>query len=43
MSEQKNVLGTVLKSCCLESKTGFYRDDFCHTDNHDHGLMSYVQ
>ncbi|WP_395167643.1 DUF2237 family protein [Francisella salimarina] len=38
MSEQKNVLGGILKSCCLEPKTGFYRDGFCRTDNHDHGL-----
>ncbi|AJI75257.1 hypothetical protein BZ13_135 [Francisella philomiragia subsp. philomiragia ATCC 25015] len=38
MSEQKNVLGGMLKLCCLEPKTGFYRDGFCRTDNHDHGL-----
>ncbi len=38
MSEQKNVLGGILKLCCLEPKTGFYRDGFCRTDNHDHGL-----
>ncbi|QEO59099.1 DUF2237 family protein [Francisella marina] len=38
MSEQRNVLGDILKPCCLEPKTGFYRDGFCRTDNHDHGL-----
>ncbi|WP_265658457.1 DUF2237 family protein [Francisella philomiragia] len=38
MSEQKNVLDGMLKPCCLEPKTGFYRDGFCRTDNHDHGL-----
>ncbi|WP_044247271.1 DUF2237 family protein [Francisella hispaniensis] len=37
MSEQKNVLGTALKSCCLDPKTGFYRDGFCRTDNYDYG------
>ncbi|MBK2025767.1 DUF2237 family protein [Francisella philomiragia] len=38
MSEQKNALGGILKPGCLEPKTGFYRDGFCRTDNHDHGL-----
>jgi uncharacterized protein (DUF2237 family) len=36
-NEAKNVLGTKLQNCCLESKTGFYRDGFCNTDHHDHG------
>ena len=35
MSNQKNVLGTNLKPCCLNPKTGFYRDGFCHTDEPD--------
>ena len=35
MSTQKNVLGTDLKPCCLDPKTGFYRDGFCHTDKND--------
>lgn len=36
-NEAKNVLGTILKNCCLELKTGFYRDGFCNTDYNDHG------
>ncbi|WP_150468343.1 DUF2237 family protein [Francisella sp. SYW-9] len=35
MSNQKNVLGTDLKPCCLAPITGFYRDGFCRTDKHD--------
>ena len=35
MSIQKNVLGTPLKPCCVELKTGFYRDGYCHTDAND--------
>ncbi len=33
----KNVLGTALQSCCLEPRTGFYRDGFCHTGPQDRG------
>jgi uncharacterized protein len=33
----KNVLGGVLQSCCLEPRTGFYRDGFCHTGPQDRG------
>ena len=33
----KNVLGTALHPCCFEPKTGFYRDGFCRTDEHDFG------
>jgi uncharacterized protein (DUF2237 family) len=36
-SVQKNVLGTALKACCFEPKTGFYRDGFCHTGEADRG------
>lgn len=34
---QTNVLGTALASCCFDPITGFYRDGFCHTSNHDVG------
>lgn len=33
-----NVLGTELKSCCFEPRTGFYRDGFCQTGPGDHGV-----
>jgi uncharacterized protein (DUF2237 family) len=33
----KNVLGTELKQCCNQPKTGFYRDGFCHTGPEDYG------
>jgi uncharacterized protein (DUF2237 family) len=33
----KNVLGTELKACCFEPKTGFYRDGFCKTGEEDQG------
>jgi uncharacterized protein len=33
----KNVLGGALQSCCLEPRTGFYRDGFCHTGPQDRG------
>ena len=33
----KNVLGTPLQSCCMEPRTGFYRDGFCHTGPQDRG------
>lgn len=33
----KNVLGTVLQPCCLDIKTGFYRDGHCNTDSLDIG------
>lgn len=32
-----NVLGSPLEACCFVPKTGFYRDGFCRTDQHDHG------
>lgn len=37
-NEAKNVLGTKLKACCFEPKTGFYRDGFCNTDIFDRGV-----
>lgn len=33
-----NVLGEPLASCCFDPITGFYRDGFCHTGQHDYGL-----
>jgi uncharacterized protein len=32
-----NVLNEPLKSCCDHPKTGFFRDGFCRTDDHDLG------
>ena len=37
MTEVKNVLGTSLKKCCDNPKTGFYRNGFCHTGAEDRG------
>lgn len=37
MLEDKNVLGTTLKPCCYQPKTGFYRDGFCRTGPEDVG------
>lgn len=37
MTKSKNVLGTVLKSCCFDPMTGFYRDGFCQTGPTDYG------
>jgi len=34
----KNVLGTDLKSCCFEPKTGWFRDGFCNTASNDIGV-----
>lgn len=36
--KQRNVLGTELKPCCYNPRTGFYRDGFCHTGPEDLGL-----
>jgi uncharacterized protein (DUF2237 family) len=33
----KNVLGTVLQTCCTNPLTGFYRDGKCNTGPDDHG------
>ncbi len=32
-----NVLGTVLESCCGNPATGYFRDGFCRTTDHDYG------
>lgn len=32
-----NIFGRPLKSCCFKPMTGFFRDGFCRTDEHDHG------
>jgi uncharacterized protein (DUF2237 family) len=32
-----NVLGTPLMTCCLDPKTGWYRDGACNTDDDDLG------
>ena len=39
MSEKraKNILGTELKSCCLEPIAGFFRDGYCNTNQMDQG------
>lgn len=36
--KQLNVLGTELKPCCYQPRTGFYRDGFCHTGPEDLGM-----
>lgn len=33
----KNILGTVLQSCCTDPMTGFFRDGYCHTHPMDQG------
>ncbi len=33
----KNILGSDLAGCCTSPMTGFYRDGFCRTDEHDEG------
>ena len=35
---QTNVLGGVLRRCCLEPATGFHRDGYCRTGRGDTGL-----
>ncbi len=37
MTNQKNVLGGLLQSCCKFPMTGFYRDGYCHTGVEDIG------
>lgn len=34
---QRNVLGGLLQACCIDPVTGFFRDGYCRTDEHDHG------
>ena len=33
----KNILGTVLQSCCIDPVTGFFRDGYCNTNQMDQG------
>jgi uncharacterized protein (DUF2237 family) len=35
---QLNVLGGHLDACCMNPKTGFYRDGFCNTGKDDLGI-----
>jgi uncharacterized protein len=36
-STARNVLGDTLQPCCFAPRTGYFRDGFCHTIDHDHG------
>ena len=36
-SIKKNVLGEPLKSCSCSIKTGYFRDGYCRTNEHDYG------
>ena len=38
MAAPTNVLGSELECCCLEPRTGFYRDGYCRTGPGDSGL-----
>lgn len=38
MAENKNVLGSELKTCCTSPMTGFYRDGICQTGSQDRGV-----
>ena len=38
MSEKKeviNIFGDTIEACCHDPVTGFFRDGFCNTDEHD--------
>ena len=40
MSEKKeviNIFGDTIEACCHDPVTGFFRDGFCNTDEHDFG------
>ena len=37
MDHKKNVLGSALELCCNAPKTGYFRDGYCRTGDHDHG------
>lgn len=37
-TDQNNVFGEPLQSCCFEPATGVFRDGFCNTDINDPGL-----
>ena len=34
---EKNVFGEPLQLCCTKPMTGYFRDGFCNTDEHDYG------
>ena len=36
--QQLNVFDEPLHECCSDPLTGFFRDGFCNTNKHDHGL-----
>ena len=36
-STEINVLGTTLEACCNDPATGYFRDGFCRTIQHDSG------
>ncbi len=36
-NNELNVLGTPLKSCCVDPATGYFRDGFCRTIQEDSG------
>jgi uncharacterized protein len=38
MDESRNVMGTVLQTCCRSPMTGFYRDGLCQTGPQDSGV-----
>lgn len=38
MTETKNVMGTILQTCCTSPMTGFYRDGLCQTGPQDSGV-----
>ena len=40
MSEKEiviNIFGDEIEACCHDPMTGYFRDGFCNTDEHDHG------
>ena len=40
MSEKEiviNIFGDEIEACCYDPMTGYFRDGFCNTDEHDHG------
>ena len=36
--KQINIFDEVIEECCSNPITGYFRDGFCHTDDHDRGL-----
>ena len=40
MSEKEivvNIFGDEIEACCYDPMTGYFRDGFCNTDEHDYG------